>query len=134
MSTAIKSDTEYQFFTPYYRGRDLVFDFLCAQPEGQFSANGLTVKASHRYERSRNLDVFAGEQQVAHGAQLWDRFAAMAPVFQLFWNTLEQAATDWKLGGEKAEELALAEQKRRDDALCAQVLAAAAAAIKESMD
>ena len=120
----------YEFFTPYHRGYDLVWDFLCSQPDGSFSSGVLTVKGSYGYERARNMDVFAGEQQVGHGPELWERFAALEPVFRQFWDTFERAATDWQEQQRAAGANAEAEWKRRDAELCARVLEDSAAITK----
>ena len=112
----------YEFFTPYFRGFDLVWDFLCKQPEGAFSEGALTIKATYGSERARDLRLFVAEQQIGHGADLWERFAALVPVFRLFWGALERAATDWQEEQRTANAHAEAEGKRRDDELCARVL------------
>ena len=115
----------YEFFTPYHRGFDLVWDFLCEQPDGSITDGVLTIKGSYGYERVRDLRLFADEQQIGHGTELWERFSALEPVFRSFWRTFEQSATDWKKEKLAAEAREEAELKRRDDELCARVLAAA---------
>jgi hypothetical protein len=115
----------YEFFTPFHRGFDLVWDFLCAQPGAAFSDGILTIKGSYGYERARDLSLFADEQQIGYGTELSERYASLEPVFLRFWTAFEQAATAWqqeKISTEASEE---AEQRRRDEALCARVLAAA---------
>jgi hypothetical protein len=46
----------YKFFTPYSRGFDLVWDFLCKQPNGEYSDGTLTIKGKYGYERARDLN------------------------------------------------------------------------------
>jgi hypothetical protein len=116
----------HEFTTPYHRGFDLVWDFLCAQPYGTFSDGVLTIKGSYGYERARELKLFADDEQIGHGLELWERFAALAPVFHRFWTAFEQAATDWQKEKAQADEEDEAERKRQDAELCARVLASAA--------
>lgn len=117
----------YEFLTPHFRGFDLVWDFLCQQPGAAFTDGTLTIKGSYGYERARDLRLFADGQQIGHGAELWDRFAALEPVFQRFWSAFERAAEAWRREKIASDARDAAERKRQDEALCAKVLAAASA-------
>ena len=116
----------YEFFTPHHRGFDLVWQFLCSQPKASFSDGILTAKASYGYERACRLAVSADEQQIGNHTELWERFSALAPVFHSFWDTLEQAATDWQDQKRTTEVSEAAKSKRRDEEICARVLSVAA--------
>jgi hypothetical protein len=120
-----KVGLRYEFFTPCHRGFDLVWDFLCDQPNGTFSDGILTVKGSHGYGLSRDLRLLADDQQIGHHTELWERFAPLEPVFQQFWKTFERAATNWKHNKALSEAAEKEERARQDRELCARVLAAA---------
>jgi hypothetical protein len=123
----------YEFFTPYHQGFDLVWDFLCDQNKATFSDGILTISGSYGYERARDLKLSARGVQIGSGTELWERFAALEPVFHSFWSVLETAAADWQKRKRQAEDAHHAEAKRRDDELCNKILALAAGSRRAKM-
>ena len=124
MSQDEMGDLKYEFFTPYHRGGDLVFDFLCAQTAGRFERAPWSVTASYGYERSRDTKVYAEDQYVGSAHAISERFALLAPAYQGFMRTVETAATEWQAAKQAREAAELSQSREADMALCERVLAA----------
>lgn len=92
---------QYEWFTPYHRGFNLVWDFLRAT--GVWTDGDFRVKTHYGYERSRDSEVFLEDNMIGSLNFLYSRYEELQPVYAMFMHRLETAATNWQIQKESQE-------------------------------